>query len=261
MKFGALPRDDRPAPQLADYILSASALPVAPLIVDRELDVPSWPMYLNDQIGDCTVAGMFHAVSSMTAYSRQTSGGVTFTDDEATRVYSAVSGYDPATGANDNGAQLQDVCRFMVKTGATDTSGKVHKLAAWAEVENFTNLRLLKRVLYAFGTVYLAIDCPDSALQQFQDGQAWSVVPGAQFAGGHCIVMQYSAAYAPNIGADETVITWGAKQKMTMAFAKQYIVEAVAVVSEDDVNVQSGRNPAGLALQQMIADCQTRYLV
>lgn len=260
--YGYRPRDFTvDAPELEDYLLDGSdPLPASPAFVDRESAVKSWPMYMNDKIGDCTVAGVLHAVSSMTAFSGVVPGGAMFTDDEAVKIYSAVSGYDPVSGANDNGATLADVCKYMVHTGAVDVNGRVHKLAAWAEIGDYTNLRLLKRVCNAFGSVYLAIDCPYSALDQFNAEQPWTYVAGSQIDGGHAIPLQYSAT---NTGTfdDETIITWGAEQKMNEAFARNYLVEAVAIVSADDVNVQSGKNPVGLSLTQMVADCQTKYLV
>jgi hypothetical protein len=267
-KYGYLPRDfSKPAPELESYLLvgdpryfiGADPLPGSPSFVDRESKVASWPMYKNDSIGDCTVAGILHAVSSMTAFSGAVPGGAMFTDAEAVKIYSAVSGYDPVTGANDNGATLADVCKYMVATGAKDVNGRVHKLAAWAEANNYTDLRLLKRVTNAFGSAYLAINCPYSALDQFNAGQPWTYVPGSQIDGGHAIPLQYSAVNTGTLD-DETVITWGAEQKVAEAFFRNYLVEAVAIVSADDVNVQTGKNPVGLDLTTMIADCQSKYL-
>lgn len=262
-KYGYLPRDfSVPAPELQSYILAGDAdpLPNSPSFVDRETKVTSWPMYKNDAIGDCTVAAMLHAISSMTAFSGVVPGGAMFTDNEAVKIYSAVSGYDPVTGANDNGATLASVCQYMMRTGAVDVNGRVHKLAAWAEVNSYTNLRLLKRITNAFGSAYLAIDCPFSALDQFDAGEPWTYEYGSQIDGGHAIPLQYSAVNTGTFN-DETVITWGAEQKMSEAFATNYLVEAVALVSADDINVQTGKNPVGLNLSQLVTDCQTRYLV
>lgn len=265
-KLGALPRDkSKLAPSLERYLTNperfgdADPLPGSHKRVDYESKVSSWPMYGNDQIGDCTVAAMFHGISAVETYSLMAATPV-FTDSEAVRVYSAVSGYDPVTGANDNGATLADVCKYMVHTGATDNRGRQHKLLAWAEIEDYTNLQLLKRVLNAFGTVYLAIDCPQSALDQNSLGEPWTVVQDSPIAGGHAIDLQYSAVNTGDFN-DETVITWGSEQKMSEAFAKKYIVEAVALVPSGAVNPATGVNPVGLDLQQLVTDCQTTYLV
>lgn len=265
-KYGYLSRDfSVPAPTFENYLTDAHAfgatdpLPNSPSFVDRESLVSSWPMYENDKYGDCTVASAFHSIASFTAFSGLVPGGAMFTDAEATKVYEAVCpGFNPVTDANDNGSTLATVCKYMVKTGATDTTGKVHKWAAWAEIGDYTNLKLLKRVLNAFGTVYLAINCPDSALEQFDNGQPWTYV-GGPIDGGHAICLQYSAVNTGTLD-DETVITWGAEEKVAESFFRNYLVEAVAVVSADDVNVTTGTNPAGLNLAQLVADCQTEYL-
>ena len=264
-KYGYLSRDfSVPAPEFEDYVktqfTTGDPLPLPPSFVDRETKVSSWPMYKNDAIGDCTIAAMLHAVASMTAFSGVVPGGAMFTDTEAVKIYSAVSGYDPVTGANDNGATLASVCQYMMKTGAVDVTGRVHKLAAWAEIDNYTNLRLLKRIANAFGSAYLAINCPFSALDQFDAGQPWTYDPSSAIDGGHCIPLQYSAVNTGTLD-DETIVTWGAEQKMNEAFFENYGEEAVALVSADDVNVQSGKNPVGLNLTQLVSDCQSKYLV
>lgn len=265
-KRGYLPRDfSKPAPTFESYLTSAhefgttDPLPTSPSFVDRESKVSSWPMYKNDTVGDCTIAAVLHMIASFTAFSGSVPGGAMFTDDEAIKIYSAVSGYNPATGANDNGATLAQVCKYMMTTGATDATGKVHKFAAWAEVGDYTNRKLLKRILNAFGTAYLAIDFPDSAMDQFNAGEPWTYVAGSPSDGGHAIPLQYSAVNTNTLD-DETIITWGAECKMSEGFWTHQGVEAVAVVSADDVNVQSGTNPAGLNLTQLVADCQSRYL-
>lgn len=266
LRTGALPRDkSRPAPRLEDYLTDADAfgadpLPLAGGRVDRGSQVTEWPMYLNDQLGDCTVAAMFHGISAVETYAGSMSGTPTFSDDETVKVYSAVSGYDPASGANDDGATLQAVCEYMTSTGAVDIMGRGHKLLAWAEIDAYNDLKLLKRVLNAFGTVYLAIQCPQSAQQQFQAGKPWRLVEGSPDEGGHAIDLQYSAV---NTGEwdDEQIVTWGKEWRMNEAFAKAQLTEAVAIVPAGAVNPATGKNIAGLDLHQLVTDCQTKYLV
>lgn len=264
--LGALPRDkSRPAPSLEDYLtdrdaFGADPLPTASGKVDRASQVTTWPMYRNDILGDCTVAAAFHATSAVETYAGSMTGTPLFSDDEAVKVYSAVSGYDPVTGANDNGSTLQTVSEYMISTGATDIQGRTHKWLAYAEIEDFGDLKLLKRALNAFGTVYLAINCPQSALTQAQNKEPWTVVEGSPVDGGHAIDLQYNAV-STGEWDDEQVITWGQVQKMNEAFAREYIVEAVAVVPAGSVNPATGLNPAGLDLHQLVTDCQTKYLV
>lgn len=65
-----------------------------------------WGMLKNDTVGDCTAAGALHYLMAQQWYGQQQP--ITFADTDAITMYSAISGYEPNTGANDNGATLQD---------------------------------------------------------------------------------------------------------------------------------------------------------
>ncbi len=251
-KRGALPRNfSKAAPTLEDYLVR-KPLPQPTPIVDRLTGV-TLPMYANDRLGDCTCAGAGHGIGCMSAF---LGTEALFTDTEIIKMYSAVSGYDPATGANDNGAELADVCKYLMTTGITDTNGKLHKLAAWAEIEEFNNLTLLQSVLYNFGTVYCAFQLPDDALDVFDAGQPWTNYSQAPDPNeGHCMVIQYSAVQDTAIWNDETLVTWAAGQKACRAWMRKYLCESIVMVSEDYVNA-NGTNISGLNLQQMITDAQ-----
>jgi len=253
-KFGAKPRDfSIKAPVFEKYVTDVRALPVAPLRVDRMSKVTRWPMYLNDELGDCTDAGMLHGVSGMTAFSGRVAGGAMFTNSVAEVMYERTGGYVPGDPSTDNGATLQAVAQFMVSTGVTDTKGNLHKLAAYANVGDPTNLPLLKRVLNTFGTVYCAFDIPESAQQQFADHKVWSVIDGSPIVGGHCIPMQYSALGAPNDNRAETFITWGAEQAATAEWVTKYITQAVVLVGNDWID-RNGTTIEGLNMSQLLAD-------
>lgn len=246
-KYGALPRDRFDLPRFEDYLSDLPSVPAGP--VDRASRVTQWPMYLNDTIGDCTIAGMAHSIGAMSVYSGHSE--VLFSDDVIQSAYSAVSGYDPATGANDNGATLAAVCQHMTTTGMTDTTGKVHKLAGWAEIENFREYDVMRAALYTFGTVYLAYNLPQSAEDQFANGEPFTPVEGSPIIGGHCIVLQRDS-----LGTDEyDPVTWGSLWKMNRAFHWDYCVEAVALVSNDWIRA-NGTDVNGLNLNELLADAR-----
>lgn len=252
-KLGALPRDfSLPALTFEHYLRAPAALPTAPLLVNYMTKVSSWPMYLNDQLGDCTAAGMLHSISAMTAYSGRVSGGAMFTNDTALGLYKATSGYN-GTPQTDNGATLASVAQYMVSTGVTDTAGNVHKLVGSANVGDPKNLSLLKQILNTFGTVYCAFDIPDSAMTQFESGAPWSIVPGSSIDGGHCVPLQLSAAGDPEPHRSETFITWGAEQNALQTWVTAYITEAMVLVSSDWLDI-AGSTVEGLDLNQLLAD-------
>lgn len=257
---GAKPRSHNVViPKLENYVDAEllASLPSASGTVDRESKVSAWPMYGNDTAGDCTCAAIGHAVAQWTAFSGQVTGGAQFTDEVIVdTLYSAVSGYNPQTGANDNGAELYQVCDYMMKTGIKDTTGKLHKIAGYADIASFNNLGYLKQVLNAFGTVYLGVNVQDADETAFSDGQPWTLPKNGTQVGpdgiDHCIVMSESAFAVPGVTDDETIITWGAEQKMNVAWAWTNIGEAVAIFSEDWVEA-NGNTPIGQSVTQLIA--------
>jgi hypothetical protein len=252
-KYGRLPRDfSKYAPTLENY-LSAAGLPSAPLCIDRASKVASWPMYMNgpdpanppaspDGIEDCTCAAPGHIVQGWTAYAGT---GVTLPDSAILTAYEAVSGYNPATGANDNGAEMADVCAYWQKTGFG-----THKLAGYAALGDPTDIALLGQILNTFGTVYVGINCPESAQTQF--GDIWTYSPGSPIEGGHAICLQQTVT--DQMGCLHFV-TWGALQKAEVAFVEHYVEEAWCVVSEDWIDA-NGTTIEGLDLTQLIADSQ-----
>ena len=261
---GAIPRSHNVViPRLENYVDASllASLPAANGLVDRESKVSTWPMYGNDTVGDCTCAGMGHAVAQWTAFSGQVTGGAQFTDEVIVdTLYAAVSGYNPQTGANDNGAELYQVCNYMMNTGIKDVNGKLHKIAGYADIASFNNLGYLKQVLNAFGTVYLGVNVQDADETAFSDGQPWALPKNGTQVGpdgiDHCIVMSYSAFGVSGVIDDETIITWGAEQKINVAWAWTNIGEAIALISEDWVEA-NGDTPIGQSMAQLITDLKS----
>jgi hypothetical protein len=191
---------------------------------------------------NCTCATVGHEIEAWTAYA---SAEVTLAQDDILALYEAVGGYVPGDPSTDNGCEIQDVLAYWQRTGVGG-----HKIAAYAALGDCTNLALMKECLQTFGTVYLGINCPQSAETQFSAGEVWTVVPGSPNAGGHAIPLQRwdNAALG-----DLEVVTWGSLQRMTMAFAAEYVEEAWVPVSADWLTA-SGDTVTGFNLAQLEAD-------
>jgi hypothetical protein len=111
--LGKLPvRHDRRTLRLASYVKAA---PLAPPSCSWNKRTPRWTMMLNDSLGDCTIAAAAHMIEYWTADTYGGTGHVV-NDKEILTAYSAVSGYDPSTGQNDNGAVELDVLRNYLRT-------------------------------------------------------------------------------------------------------------------------------------------------
>ena len=250
-KYGRLPRDhSRYALAFEDYLTEGLPDPPHP-DVDRCSLVSDWHVYLNSTIGDCTIAGILHCTAAMAVYAGHPMP--VFADSEVLKAYSAVSGYDPATGANDNGATLQAVLEYGRQTGFTDETGKVHKVAGYAALRNPSDQDLLARCLWTFGAVYAGGQLPQSAEQEFPG--LWTYVPGSPIAGGHCTAFQRRSF--GGIGTN-WYVSWGQPGRATRGFTWLYLDasqggEAWVLATEDWI-AANGTSPAGLDLSQLLAD-------
>jgi hypothetical protein len=255
-KYGRTPLDPgRPRLTLEKYLdprtaLSRAGLPPVPLTqdVDRASQVSSWPMYLNDTLGDCTIAAVGHMYGAWTQYAAGTEA--LFADSEIQAVYSRVGGYVPGDEDTDNGCSMADVLADQRAGGMTDAGGHVHKVAGSAAFGNPADEELLGRVLDVFGTVYVGINCQASILTEFSDGQPWTWTPGEAVEGGHAICLQRRLGSG---GAPLEYVTWGALQPATPDFQAHAAEEAWAVVTHDWLSA-NGTSVEGLDLEQLLAD-------
>lgn len=228
--------------QLAAY-LPAERIAL-PTTVDNYSCVQTWGMMLNDRYGDCTCAGAGHAIQAWTAKNKRE---IVIPDEEILKAYSAVSGFDASTGANDNGAVEADVLRYWQEVGFGG-----HKLDSYAVVETRSRYQM-KLAIHLFGDAYTGIALPLSA----QDQKVWTCAHGveAEFGswGGHAV---------PLVGYDEnavTCITWGAPLKMTWAFQHRYMDEAYAPLSADWVDEVSKMAPNGLLWDDLKRDLEKQF--
>lgn len=237
-KLGCLdphPEGTHPRVKLATH-MTASKLPPTPAVVDYSTKIRSWPMYLNDRIGDCTCAGIAHSLQAWTAYAK---GLVTLPDSAVLRLYEAF-GYRPGQQATDRGAVEQDVLAYVQKHGIGG-----HKILAYAQVDH-RNLAEMKAALNIFGSVYLGAQMPGSAMAQTNAGLPWTISPGSAIEGGHAFVLQrYDLATAAM-----EVITWGQRQRVTESWWIANGQEAWVMISQDWF-LANGKTASGIALPEL----------
>ena len=245
LKLGKqLARHDPRTLLLASYV--TTALPTPPDQVDLTSKVNSWGMMENDQLGDCTCAAAGHLIMEWTANAGKKM--VTPTDKQIVAAYSAITGYNPATGANDNGAVEIDVLNYWRQSGIAG-----HKIGAYVALEPANHIHIMDSV-YIFEGCYIGLQLPVSAQAQVQNHQPWSVPPGGPTGdgkpgswGGHAV---------PVVAYDQrgvTVVTWGALQVMTWSFWETYCEEAYAILSNDYLTGKK-TTPQGFNMTQLQAD-------
>lgn len=245
MKLGKLAKKvDARTLQLSKYL--TTSLPPLPKTVENDALLTEWTMMGNDVAGDCTCAAGGHGVMAWTFPNNDL---VTPSLASVLAAYTAVTaqenggqGYDPATGANDNGCTCLDVLNYWRQIGIGG-----HKISSFVEV-NAHNQTEIKASIYLFGLVYIGIALPLSAQTQ---STRWHVTdpslggdaaPGSW--GGHCvIVVGYNAD-----GVD--VITWGQRVRMTWGFWRAYVDEAYGALSLDFFTASKAPNGFALATLQ-----------
>jgi hypothetical protein len=233
-KLDPHPEETHPRVYLRDHMTPVQP----PAVVDWATHVREWPLYLNNRLGDCTCAALGHALEAWTTYASGTT--LEIPDSDVLALYEAVSGYDPRTGQNDNGAVEQDVLEHVRRHGIGG-----HKILAYAQVDHH-NLSEMKQALDTFGSVYLGFQVPKSAEDQFSQGLPWTVVDGSEVLGGHAVNLQkYDTHFM-------YPVTWGKLQPMDEKFWMTYGDEAWVIVTEDWLN--QGKSPLGLNLQSLLME-------
>lgn len=207
-------------------------LPPIPAHEDYLSLVDAWPLYANDRHGDCVFAAIGHYIQASTRYASGIT--VTVTEQDILGAYSAVTGFDPAIPATDAGTVMQDGMDYWRKTGIAG-----HRIVAAAAIDPH-DTETAKAALSLFGGLLVGFNFPDVAMDQFDHGQPWTVVPqDGGINGGHAI---HVGRYMPWDN-----ITWGRVQTMTPEFWDKYVDEVWVPVTPEWLG-STGHTPSGLDL-------------
>lgn len=231
--------NNRAQPRLTLRRLPGATL-TPPTVVDWTGSVPPpWAMLANDRVGCCTASGAAHDTRTL-AFNGQ-ARNLVFTDAQVLKMYSDVSGYDPADPSTDVGATLQDALNYWRKTGVGD-----HNIIAFAQIDP-DDLDLVRNCISRFGSVYTGLMITEAAMDQFASGRPWAPAPRSRVLGGHCV---HISAYTPDTF---TCVTWGRLQNLSTEFYRRWFFEAWVPISLEWLNY-SGRSPQGLDTAQLNDD-------
>jgi hypothetical protein len=239
MRLGRRP----PTPHAQARLLRLSnymALPPAPPSADWLSKVTNPGVMLNDSLGDCTCAGLAHAIQVWTAAN---GNQITVSDADVLKAYEESCGYDPSDPMTDQGGIETSVLNYARLTGVGG-----HKIGAYVAV-NIQDEAHVRSALDLFGGLYLGVALPLSAQQQ----DVWRVALSAGSSatkgswGGHCV---FVAAYDD---AGLTCITWGEKKRMSWDWFFAYCDECYALLSNDWVTGVTPA-PSGFDLAALQAD-------
>jgi hypothetical protein len=234
-RLGRRPNDPG-KPRLALGPHLTGPVPPNPALVDWLSKVPAWPMYGNDRYGDCVWAMIGHLIEAFTTYS--TGRTVEVSEQVLLDAYSAVTGFNPNDPSTDQGTVIQDALGYWQKTGIAG-----HKILAYAEVD-VRNQSNVDAAINVFGALCLGVNLPNSAMDQFNAGQPWTLVrPDGGIDGGHAVPVGY---YSHPAGRTK-VVTWARVQDVADAWWAKYVEEAWVVVAPEWLDA-TGHNPEGIDL-------------
>ena len=224
----------------AKYVVQAPG--PAPASVNYGNKVTTWPMYGNDQYGDCTCAAAGHMIENWSANAKT---------QVTPPLASVISFYEHFVGAPpppDAGCDMLSVLKYWRKSGLDR-----HEILAFASV-SLNNQLEASQAVYLLGSLYVGVALPNFCVRGNMLATPW-VVPAGGPTGdaapnpenGHCI---------PAVGYDTTnlyVVTWGEVKTMSWGFYFAYADEAFAVLSGDWMEAD-GLAPPGFDLATLRAD-------
>ena len=210
LRFRSYATSKLPAPPPAQNVL--------PRLYDKlNVNDPTmlFPMDGNDAVGDCTIAGVAHAI---TTYRGAVGQKKIMTTKAVLKVYYHL------TGGPDTGLVMLDVLNYwrQKKIGGDE-------ILAYVTIDP-KNHDHIKQAIGLFNGVYLGFQVQEQCLQQFDQGQPWT--PGKLTNDGH-------AVYA--VGYDQQgliLLTWGKTQRATWAWLDECVDEAYAILPPEAKNLE-----------------------
>lgn len=191
-KLGRLHRTYDPRVPHMSALTAGRTLTPPPPAKDWTVGMPAnLGMMLNDTLGDCTCAAVYHAIQ---VWSFNTTGAaLTEPDADVEELYEQACGYKPSAGGEGPGGNEQHVLTYLHKTGAPmgPEGATRHKIAAFVEVDP-RMIDDVKRAIVNCGVAYIGFNVPHYILPgaPAQPPQLWDVQSdNAAIIGGHAVVL------------------------------------------------------------------------
>ncbi len=238
VKLGRRP-PDKPlvsVPRLASYLDFGAMAAPPPDVCDYYTKAGSslGRMYLNDQYGDCVIAGKYHTVGVWSG--NDSASTIVGTDAEVYQSYQAIC------GPGDNGCVITSVLDAMRSSGLP-FGGVRHTIDGYVAVD-WTNKDMVKAALFIFGNLTLGINLP----QAWTSSSIWDVTTSG-IVGGHDVA-------AVGYRADGVIISsWGKLYVITWAaFTSRKWLEECYVLLGPDWYGNDKVAPSGIDVVTLKAD-------
>lgn len=206
-------------------------------------------MYLNDQLGDCVIAGGYHVVGVETG--NATSSPFIATNQQIIKDYGKIGGYNPNDPNSDQGCDEQTALNYWQQTGFANGT----KLLGWLPIDA-TNKTEVMTACWLFENLYFGIELPDAWINPFPsaDNFVWGVAGAADPDNGHCII---GCGYDATKGV--MVDTWGLLGWLTFGAISKYCVDNTGgmlyvMLTPDQIAKGAQKAPNGVAWSDIITD-------
>ena len=190
--------------------------------------------------GDCVFAMIANAIRLSSAIGGKPIPPIT--GKEAIAAYSEVTGYVIGDDSTDNGTDVRTALNWWRTTGFADATGARHKLGAFALIPQGGHLKWFQALYQLDAGIGLGIQFPSSAMDQFNAGQPWHIVPNMQIEGGHAILLDARRQWPK-------VETWARDQDVSEPFLETEVEEAWALFMPE--LLEAGKSPEGLNVAQL----------
>ncbi|WP_215747014.1 hypothetical protein [Gluconobacter sp. P1C6_b] len=238
------PKHDYRTYRLAPVL--ANALPVVPAERDWSQNVP-YQMWGNDRFGCCAFAAHAALVATWT---KAAQGVVVLSTDMVLDNYAAVTGFDPATGANDDGTVLLDELNAWRKDGFQRPGQTLDYLTAFGSIQP-TDEASIRRGIAFLGGVLAGVQVPQGFLS-LGLGETWDLdtLSGDALkpAGGHAIAL---VGYNPD---GVFFNTWGTRTFMPWSTFTAIADEAYGLLSRENWLGVPGTAPTGEDFDTLLAE-------
>jgi hypothetical protein len=203
---------------------------------------------LNDEIGDCVIAGGYHLVGLETA----NAGGAGFHASRAEILadYHAIGGYVEGDPSTDQGCNEQDALNYWTSHGFANGT----KLLGWLAVDG-TNVDEVRAAMFLFENLVFGVELPDAWISPFPTGPGfvWDVEGAADPSNGHCFV---GTGYGSK---GVQICTWGMTGLVTYNAIAAYAStrgdgELYVMLSPDQLAKGQAKAPNGVDWTSLLAD-------
>lgn len=245
-KLGRQPRTHDPRFPHMSAIMAGRRPLVMPPPIDWSAPMPDdLGMMLNDELGDCTIAAIYHLIQLWSFH--VSDAMLTEPDALVLKMYEKIDGYVAGDPSTDQGGIMQHVMKYWMRKGVAMANG-VNKALAVVEVDPQNDIDVANAINDC-AAVNIGFDVPAYLMPEDANPPlVWDINPNADntIIGGHDVI-------GPGFNGSMTlnVISWGSKAyQMTKAFRDKFVTEMYAIADPQWINVK-GTTPGGLTLTQL----------